>query len=289
MVPPPAPIALPHPGRPTLLKWHRARRTAADVPFTASRIVEGLRAGASVEVDLLVHADRGFAVLHDDDLAPATTGKGKVHKASASQLRSLQLCDGDGRPGGEHVLLLDDLTALLGAAPIPPGAVLQLDFKQDARALDRRTVDAFAAATTPIAGHLILSCGDAEAVRVLTDAVPGIAVGYDPCHHGAVDRVLRSGDFAGFVDAACAASPRATTIYLEIRLVLGAADRGFDLVAAFHERGREVDAYTLYGAAHPGMLPSVERLRELGVDQLTADDPEGLVALTSGEPGDQVL
>lgn len=275
-------VALPSPPislGPTRLKWHRARRTAADVPFTASRIVEGMRAGASVEVDLLIHADRGFAVLHDDDLARATTGSGTVRATPAAALRNLELCDARGMPCGQRVLLLEDLAGLFDGEQLPRSALLQLDFKQDAAALDARAVSAFAAAVHGVDNHLILSCGDAEAVRILTDAAPGVAVGYDPCHHGAVDRVLASGDFAGFVERACAASPRATTVYLEIRLVLAADDRGYDLIGAFHRHRRTVDAYTLAGAANIGAVPVVKRLLDLRVDQLTVDDAEGLVAL----------
>ncbi|MEZ5211012.1 MULTISPECIES: glycerophosphodiester phosphodiesterase [unclassified Gordonia (in: high G+C Gram-positive bacteria)] len=267
------------PARLPRLKWHRARKTASDVPFTATRILEGLRLGASVEVDLLVHADGGFAILHDAELADSTTGRGKVRKTPAATLRTLELLDAQHRPCGEPVLLLEDLADLLSGEQLPADALLQLDFKDTARALDRQSIAAFAAAVEPIAEHLILSCGDAKAVRLLTGAAPGVAVGYDPCHRGAVDRVLVSGRFARFVEKACAASPRATTIYLEIRLVTAAADRGFDVIDAFHARGREVDAYTFYGAANPGMVPVATRLVGLGVDQLTVDDPEGLAAL----------
>ncbi len=257
------------------------------MPFTAARILEGLRAGASVEVDLLVHGDGGFAVLHDRRLADSTTGKGLVRNTSAAALRGIELCDAAGRPCGQRVLLLEDLAELLAGQAIPDSAVLQLDFKDDARILDRATVAAFAAAAGPVATHLILSCGDAEAVALLTDATPGLAVGYDPCHHGAVDRALESGRFDEFVRGAVTASPRATTIYLEIRLILAAADRGADLIGAFAATGREVDAYTFDGAAEPGMLPIVQRLMELGAAQLTVDDPDGLAALwTDPRPQD---
>ncbi|GAC57974.1 hypothetical protein GOHSU_28_00290 [Gordonia hirsuta DSM 44140 = NBRC 16056] len=265
-----------------MLKWHRARRRASDTPFTASRIVEGLRAGASVEVDLLIHRDRGFVVLHDRNLAPGTTGRGQVHRASAHKLRALRLRSADGRAGNDPVLLLDDLAGLLDSMELPPTASLQLDFKEDARALDGRCIASFAAAVAPFASHAILSCGDAEAVRVLTDAVPGLAVGYDPCHRGAADALLASRDFAGFVEAACTASPRASMIYLEIRLILAADDDGVDLIGAFHDSGRRVDAYTFAGPANPGWRPVIDRLLELGVDQITVDDPDGVAALYGG-------
>lgn len=279
MVPEPAPVTLSRGGATTILKWHRARRTAGDAPFTAARIAEGLRAGACVEVDLLIHADRGFVVLHDDDLATATTGEGKVRKTSAACLRSLTLRDPAGRPSDSPVLLLEDLADLLAGETLPATALLQLDVKVTASALDREIVDGFARAVEPIARHTILSCGDAGVVAALTGAVPGAAVGYDPCHGGAVDAVLASGDFAGFVDRACAAAPRSTVVYLEIPLILTAADRGADLIGGFHHRGRAVDAYTFGGPANPGMVPVIDRLLALGADQLTVDDPAGLVAL----------
>lgn len=282
MVTEPVPVFLRREDGGPRLKWHRARRTAADAPFTATRILEGMRAGASVEVDLLLHADRGFAVLHDDDLAAATTGKGKVRKASPDYLRTLELCDDAGRPCGDRVLLLEDLADLLRGRTLPPGATLQLDVKEVESAMRREVVDSFARAAEPVAAHAILSCGDAAVVAALTDAVPGLTVGYDPCHRGAAAAVRASGDFEGFVDRACADAPRATTIYLEIPLILAAADRGVDLIGAFHRRDRSVDAYTLGGAANPGMVPVVDQLVTLGADQLTVDDPAGLAALMAG-------
>jgi len=275
----PAPIAVRLGAHQMRLKWHRARRRADDVPFTAARIAEGMTAGASVEVDLRIHRDRGFAILHDDALRGATDGRGRVHRSSAARLRTLHLRDADGEPTRATVQLLDDLPPLFARRPPASGAVLQLDFKQDARALDEAAVAAFVAATESIAPHLILSCGDARAVQVLTDAVPAMAVGYDPCHHGAADAVRRSGDFAGFVERACLASPRASTVYLELPLLLTAADRGVDLVDAFAQRGRLVDAYTLGGRVNHGWLPIVDRLLSLRTGQLTTDDAQGLAEL----------
>ena len=64
------PISVTRDGHRTFLKWHRARRRASDPVFTGRRILEGMALGASVEVDLVLHADDGFAVLHDLELAP---------------------------------------------------------------------------------------------------------------------------------------------------------------------------------------------------------------------------
>ncbi|NDK88759.1 glycerophosphodiester phosphodiesterase [Gordonia desulfuricans] len=280
----PAPVAIDVDGHRTLLKWHRGRRTATDAPFTPTRIADGLRAGASVEIDLRVHAPdpggrgHGFVVLHDDLLDHATTGTGPVALATSSQLRRLHLRDNDSRPTTEPVLLLADLAALLADIALGDGAMLQLDFKDDASVLDAGTVANFADAVSPVADAAILSCGDAAAVRILTDAVPALHVGYDPCHHGAIDRVLRWRTYRRFVDDAIAKSPRAEMIYLDKRLVLTAADRGVDLIGAFHRRERAVDVYTV-ADVDAGSVAIIRRLGALGADQITTDDPQRVVEL----------
>lgn len=272
-----APTAVIRDGHVTRIKWHRARRRAADPVFTATRIREGMAVGASVEIDLVVHADRGFAVLHDLDVDRATTGTGHVRALSADQLRTMSLLDNRRRRIDEPVLLLEDLADTLRDTTIHPDALLQLDFKETAAALDDRALRVFADAVDPIAGHLILSCGDAVAVRELTGAAPGIRVGYDPCHGGAVKRVLASGRFDEFVADAVAASPLAEMVYLDKKLVLRADDRGVDLIEAFHAAGRTVDAYTVR-RVNPFTRRTITRLLALRADQITTDDPERLVA-----------
>lgn len=280
-----APVAIDFHGHRTMLKWHRGRRRADDPAFTASRIVEGMRVGASIEVDLVIHAGRGFAVLHDRRIDRATTGSGAISALPASYLRRQSLLDNRGRPIDERVLLLEDLTDLFTGLAIAPDALLQLDFKENDAALDDRAVEIFADSVAPFAPHYILSCGDAAAVRRLTSAAPGIRVGYDPCHQGAADAAIRSGDFAGFVDRALTASPDAEMIYLENRLILAADRRGFDLVGAFRSHGRRVDGYTVT-RVEPRVLPDIRRLLELRVDQITTDDPESVAAIDFERIGD---
>lgn len=274
------PVAITRDGHRTLLKWHRARRRAADPVFTGRRILEGMAMGASVEVDLVVHGDRGFAVLHDLTLGRESTGAGRVVEMSAAELRQQRLRDNAGAVTAEPVMLLEDLTALLAAGSIQPDALLQLDYKEDAAALDRAAIDSFSRSVGPVARHMILSSGDAEAVRLLCDATPGLHIGYDPCHEGALDRLQASRDFAGFVADAVAASPQAEMIYLYYGMVLEVMDARFDMIAAFHAAGRRVDAYTI-PYADGTTLPQVERLLALRVDQITTDDPEGLAEALS--------
>lgn len=272
-------IAVVRDGHRTLFKWHRARRHGTDLPFTAERILEGMRLGASVEVDLVKHADGGFAVLHDFNLDHDTTGTGPVAAASAPLLRNLYLKDASGQPTAHRLMLLEDLAALIAAGDsISPYAILQLDLKEDAPALGEREVATFAASITPVARHFILSGGHPRAIAALGDAVPLLARGFDPCHEGTMEALLICRDFPAFVTGALAAAPGATTIYLEHRLVLFADAHGFDLIAAFHHAGKTIDAYTIK-AANGESAAIAERLLALKVDQITTDDPVGLEAL----------
>jgi glycerophosphoryl diester phosphodiesterase len=273
----PAPISVTRDGHRTFLKWHRARRRPADPVFTGRRILEGMSAGASVEVDLVLHADDGFAVLHDLELARETTGRGRVRDTTAAGLRALRLRDNDGNPVPDRVMLLENLAALLAREGAHPEALLQLDCKEDAAALTPRAVARFAAALAPVAPHFVLSSGDAAAVTALTAGILGIRIGYDPCHMGAIERLMATRDYLAFVAAALAASPRAELVYLDHALVLFADDDGFDLTAAFHAAGRRVDAYTIRRADAAGVSAAV-RLLALRVDQITTDDAEGLAA-----------
>jgi glycerophosphoryl diester phosphodiesterase len=271
------PISVTRNGHRTYFKWHRARRRLSDPVFTGRRIIEGMQAGASVEVDLVVQADSGFAVLHDITLERETTGHGPVRETPAAVLRELQLRGNDGQPIADRVMLLEDLAALIARDGAHPEALLQLDFKEDAAALAPEAVRNFATALRPVAGHFMLSSGDAAAVAMLAGAVPGLHVGYDPCHDGAIERLTASRDYSGFVRAAVAASPAAELVYLAWQIVLEADRDGFDMIGAFHEAGRRVDAYTIR-QLDADTRPRVERLLELKVDQITTDDPEGMAA-----------
>ncbi|MDB5563161.1 MAG: Glycerophosphoryl diester phosphodiesterase [Hyphomicrobiales bacterium] len=262
-------------GHRTLLKWHRARRQAGDLAFTGERLLEGMALGASVEVDLRKHASGGFAVLHDATLDRETTGCGPVSLATAETLRSLFLRDGAGAPTSHPLMLLEDLTALLAGKPIAEGARLQLDLKENSAILTEADLRAFTMALRPLARHFILSGGDAEAVDRLSRDLPALQIGYDPCNNESLAAIETSKDFSGLVRDALDASPSASTIYLEHRLVLFAADRGFDLIGAFHQGGRHIDAYTLR-TAEPDDVAIACRLIALKVDQITTDDPIGL-------------
>jgi glycerophosphoryl diester phosphodiesterase len=271
-------IAIERGGHRTWLKWHRGHRFAGDISFTGERIVEGMELGASVEIDLVRFAGNGFAVLHDETLDAATTGSGPVREASEAYLRGLHLRDPFGTPSSHKVMMLEDLGQLLGKVSRGSRAGLQLDLKENSGAIRDADIAAFAAAISPVAGSVILSGGDSVAVERLSQAVPDMAVGYDPCHDGAKERLMETRDFAGFAARALRAVPHAQMIYLDRRLVLYADQAGYDLIGAFHGAGRLIDAYTINSAV-PSALSGVRRLIELKADQITTDDPVGLERL----------
>jgi glycerophosphoryl diester phosphodiesterase len=270
-------IAIERHGQRTWLKWHRARKQAGDVAFSGTRILEGMRLGASVEVDLRRHAHGGFAVVHDPTLDRETTGSGPVAAQGRDDLRALRLRDAAGQPTGHPVMLLEDLCTLLERSPAHPDALLQLDCKEDETVLDARTIETFARATGPVAGSLIVSSGSAGAIARLTEAVPGLRSGYDASDENRFKAALAAGGLQAFVDEAVAAAPAADMIYLYWEIVVQAADAGFDMIDAFHRHGKRVDAWTIR-QVDAASVAVVERLLALKTDQVTTDDPVGLEA-----------
>lgn len=272
------PILIERQGHRTWLKWHRGKRTITDPVFTGQRILEGMRLGASVEVDLVVTGDKGFAVLHDKTLDRETTGTGAVAAASDDAIRQLRLRGEDGQPIDEPVMLLDDLCRLMQSGGVHADALLQLDYKEDETVLDAVALETFARATKPVARNMIVSSGSAKAVQMLTGAVPGMLAGFDASDEHKFKAALAAGNLQGFVDDAIAEAPGVDMIYLYWEIVTLSADAGFDIVEAFHRHGKRIDAWTIR-AADEKTKPVVERLLGLKVDQITTDDPEGLMRL----------
>lgn len=272
-----SPISITRNDHVTWLKWHRGRRRLSDPVFTGRRILEAMALGASIEVDLVVTGDKGFAVLHDATLDRETTGQGPVAHASDDVIRQLRLRDNDGNPITEPVMLLDDLCTLMASGTVHPDALLQLDYKLDEKPLDGRAIANFRRATLPVANNIIVSSGSAAAVKLLTHAVPGMQIGFDPSDEHIFRSNLAAGTLQTFVDDALAASPDAHMVYLHWQIVTLSADAGFDIVDAFHQHGKRIDAWTIQ-ASDPASVATVEKLLALKVDQITTDDPEGLCA-----------
>lgn len=271
---PPTGIRIVHAAGVTRLKWHRAKRSAEDVPFSSGRIIEAFRSGASFEVDIRPHGDGGFLVIHDETLDRETTGSGPVRRATGDTLRHLRMRTPDGTPTDLTPLLLEDLCDLAAGPDGSEHALCQLDLKAGMADLDDRSVAAFANALERAPARFVVSGGDAEAVRLL-GRTAGIAIGYDPSDEARGRDPTLPGAADAFVADAVAAVPEARIIYLDWRLAIRCIAAGADLIGRFHAAGREVDAYTLVPGQ--GDLPDVlRRLLAAGVDQITTDEPDAL-------------
>jgi glycerophosphoryl diester phosphodiesterase len=260
----------------TRLKWHRLQRRRSDLPFTRRRLLEGLAAGASMEVDLRLHADHSFVCLQDATLDRETSGRGPVAGASLEQIRRLAL-RGEAGTTGEGLILLEDL-AELARGIAAPDALIQLDLKEVDAALDGQTIENFRRTLACIAGRCILSGCDWKAISRLADAVPAMRRGFDPCAADTLEHLRDGIDCLDFVESTLATAPEAEMIYLDYRIVLAAQGLGIDLVAPFRAAGKAVDAWTL-NTDHAGAARSVKRLVALKVDQITTDEPDALQAL----------
>ncbi|GLS17318.1 glycerophosphoryl diester phosphodiesterase [Labrys miyagiensis] len=257
------------------------RRRLDDIPFTPAILAEALAAGASSEVDLRAHGEAGFVVQHDETLDRETTGSGPVATATEAQLRRLHRRGADGHPTSERLLLLNDLADLAGREAAP-GALVQLDLKEDAAAISPTLARNFGRAIAPVAARFILSGHDWEAVGRLAQATKEsgakeLALGFDPCGDKAMERLESYRDFEVFVAEALRRAPAASTIYLDYGIILKAAATGHDIVRAFHAAGKLIDAYTL-NLSHPQAERSLRRLVDLKVDQITTDEPIALQA-----------
>ena len=260
----------------TRLKWHRVQRSLSDLPFTPRRLLEGLAAGASMEVDLRLHADHSFVCLHDETLGRETSGAGRVAEASLEQLRRISLRDGDAVTG-EGLILLEDLAELVRVTAAPD-ALIQLDLKEIDAVLDSQTVENFRRTIACVAARCILSGNDWQAVSRLAAAIPAMRRGFDPCAEDTLEHLRDGIDCLDFVESTLATAPEAEMIYLDYRIVLAAEGLGIDLVAPFRAAGKAVDAWTL-NTDHLGAARSVKRLVALKVDQITTDEPDALQAL----------
>ena len=258
-------------GRKTRLKWHQLRKRLADPVFSLAVMAEGFELGASMELDLRVRADGGFAVVHDDTLESETDGRGLV---SASRREALE--DVRYGVGGEPLILSEDLARLLSGAH--PDALVQFDMKSDLGVIGNAGLAHLRQIIGDNAGKIIVSATDLALIAAMRETMPEVARGIDPSEDiweaWEKDGLSAASDV---LDAALAGPTAAGTIYLHYPLVLKAADHGLDMIAASHEAGLLVDAWT-FNPARPedGLtaeeLETVRRLLELGADQITTDE-----------------
>ena len=273
------PISVTRDGHRTFLKWHRARRRGTDPVFTGRRILEGMALGASVEVDLVLHADDGFAVLHDlvarRARRPAAARSARRPAADAADAPpARQRRRPDRRPGhaarGPRRPDRPRRRPPRGAAPARlQGGRRRADparrrHLRRARSARRRATSSSRPATPRRSG-------------CLAAGVPGLRIGYDPCHMGAIERLMASRDYPAFVADALGRlagrrahlpRPRARALRRRRRLrPRRRLPRRRPPRRRLHHPARR--------RRRPRRRPPPARAR---VDQITTDDPEGLGA-----------
>jgi glycerophosphoryl diester phosphodiesterase len=258
-------------GKRTRLKWHRLRRSMSDPEFSAEVMAEGFRIGASMELDLQVRADGGFAVLHDETLERETKGQGRVADLDGAALSVIPY-----RQQTRPLILTEELADLLPKAH--PEALLQFDMKNDLAQIGLRGVAHLADHLADRAGAIIFSGACLDLIQALGQALPGARRGIDP-----TDRLLDLWRLEGprVVEAALLAELRGGTdphmVYLQWEMVLALAVQGLDLVALAQAEGVAVDAWT-HRLTQPDMgfteaeWPAFRALMALGPDQITTDE-----------------
>ncbi len=256
------------------LKWHKLLRRLDGPVFDGDVLRLGSELGASMEIDMRVRADGGFALLHDDVLEGETTGSGPVSDASMATLRSLRM-----RHGGQ-ITLSEDLATMLGTAH--PHALLQFDMKDDFEAIGERGIAHLAEHFADKGGQIIISAGDNDLIMAVKDRLPGIRRGIDP-----TERFLHLWQHEGLVAAEASlledlsGETEPEMIYLQWKMILNAKAQGLDLIALCHDHGCTVDAWT-WNPRNPagGFLPEewqdIRDLVALRPDQITTDECQWL-------------
>jgi glycerophosphoryl diester phosphodiesterase len=253
------------------------RRRRDDPAFLRRNLAAGLEIGAALEVDLVLTADGHFVCLHDLTLDAETTGSGPVASARRAGLMRLRQRGPDGAILDDPPLFLDEVVATVARHRRRGGGLVQLDMKDPPERLDDAAVARLRAALGRHAPHFIAGSTDASFLDRLRTAFPELTRGFDPLAlYGFGKRIPDNrAAFEKIADEMVRLAPDAAIFYLEADLILVALRTGVDLVAAAHETGAEVDAWTV-DTTRPAIRDVLRTLLDLGVDQITTNEPDRL-------------
>lgn len=263
-------IAIGTAGHRTRLKWHRLRRRLADPLFGRTVMADGFLLGASMELDLRVRADHGFAVLHDPVLEGETSGHGPVCESTADEIRATSM-----KSGGTPPILSEELAEMLPEAH--PEALLQFDMKDRFEAIGARGIEHLRHHFAGAGRKIIVSARDLDLIVAVRKALPDLRRGIDPTDKL---RTLLASDGPSVVERQLAADLKGKTepdtVYLAWQLLLAADDQGLDLVALSRDLGVAVDAWT-FTLKNPAGFDTAEAkafdaLMRLKPDQITTDE-----------------
>jgi len=273
------------------------------LPNSLEAIDACLDAGATfIEVDITALADDDYLLVHDPLLEAETTGKGDVGACTAEQARHLHFV-ADGRPTRARVPLLSEVVAAFMAHPRK--AQLQLDFKNMIPFAGDEPLHRLIKLIEPLGERVIVSSGADWQLRKLRRLAPWLDLGFDvqfyidwqpagePRDPRAFPKAL--GAYGYYDDHAIASQriwpaseylrdrcgaliglvPRASTFYIDHKLIERSLVDGFNWAEMLHEHGIKIDAWTV-DATNPIALRNAPRLLEAGVDLFTTNTPLAL-------------
>lgn len=224
-------LAIDAAGHRTRLKWHRLRRRLTDPLFGRKVMADGFLLGASMELDLRVRADHGFAVLHDPVLEGETSGHGPVRQRTADEIRATLM-----KSGGTPPILSEELAGMLPEAH--PEALLQFDMKDKLEAIGVRGIEHLRHHFAGAGRKIIVSGRDLDLIVAVRKALPDLRRGIDP-----TDRLrsILTSEGPASVERQLVADLKGKTepdtVYLAWQLLLAANDHGLDLVALSRDLG----------------------------------------------------
>lgn len=257
-------------GRVSRLKWHCLRRTGSDPAFSTRRLNEGLKAGASMEIDLRKHGGNDFILMHDATLERETNGLGAVGSTSVEELRKLYMRCPDGSVSDERPIFFEELSPLF-LPSIHDKASLQIDIKEQAKSINDQLIRRFLASVTDIERYCVLSGDDWQAVQLLASCNSNLALGFDTDALTTTETEWSGEQLLDFVGRTLNEAGKAEWIYLRLSIILRARKLDLDIVELFHQANKKVDTWTF----NPEIPDAFNILREIvssGVDQITTDN-----------------
>jgi glycerophosphoryl diester phosphodiesterase len=255
------------------VKWHMLRRRKSDAAFLRENLTAALRSGAACEVDLAFTADGHALCIHDRTLDRETNGHGRVSETARATVESLRQRAPNGAVLDSAPLFLDEVVARVHSENVRLSALVQLDVKARADTLTQTALTRFGSLLESRTEVFIASAYEWEVVRLLVDSAPGLHAGFDPLAFYPRSFDLDAGGFRDVTARMFATAPGASIYYVEAKLILEAFRRGVDLIEPVRAAGARVDAWTI-DLDYPGLNDVLQRLIELGCNQITSNDPE---------------
>ncbi len=294
----------PLPNRPPIMVHHMAALDGSPHPPNSLEAIHAcLDAGAAcIEIDATALAGQDCLLVHDPLLQAETTGTGEVRACTPAQARHLRFVV-NGSATQTRVPLLSDVVAALAAHPHP--ARLQIDFKNVMPFADDEPLRRLITLIEPLGARVIVSSIADWQLRKLRRLAPWLDLGFDvqlyidwqPAgeardprsypkalgtygywddHAIASQRIWRPADYLrDRCGALIGLVPRASTFYINHKLLAQSLDDGFNWAEMLHDNGIRLDAWTM-DVTSAIALRNAPRLMAAGVDLFTTNTPLAL-------------